>query len=68
MNYDLIMTSSLDSVAGAMRAQTWHKGEISGHFRNPSISYLLIKYTMLSQAWWCTPLISALGRQRQADF
>jgi hypothetical protein len=22
----------------------------------------------LSQAWWCTPLIPALGRQRQADF
>ena len=21
-----------------------------------------------SQAWWCTPLIPALGRQRQADF
>jgi hypothetical protein len=20
------------------------------------------------QAWWCTPLIPALGRQRQADF
>jgi hypothetical protein len=21
-----------------------------------------------SQAWWCPPLIPALGRQRQADF
>jgi hypothetical protein len=21
-----------------------------------------------SPAWWCTPLIPALGRQRQADF
>jgi hypothetical protein len=21
-----------------------------------------------SWAWWCTPLIPALGRQRQADF
>jgi hypothetical protein len=21
-----------------------------------------------NQAWWCTPLIPALGRQRQADF
>jgi hypothetical protein len=20
------------------------------------------------QAWWCTPLIPALGRQKQADF
>jgi hypothetical protein len=23
---------------------------------------------VLSWAWWCTPLIPALGRQRQADF
>jgi hypothetical protein len=22
----------------------------------------------IRQAWWCTPLIPALGRQRQADF
>jgi hypothetical protein len=22
----------------------------------------------VSWAWWCTPLIPALGRQRQADF
>jgi hypothetical protein len=22
----------------------------------------------LSRAWWCMPLIPALGRQRQADF
>jgi hypothetical protein len=26
------------------------------------------KVTVLSWAWWRTPLIPALGRQRQADF
>ena len=31
------------------------------------ISYCL-KYTYRSRAWWHTPLIPALGRQRQVDF
>jgi hypothetical protein len=26
------------------------------------------KRVALDQQWWCTPLIPALGRQRQADF
>jgi hypothetical protein len=26
------------------------------------------KIFIRSQAWWCMPLIPALGRQRQADF
>ena len=26
------------------------------------------KNTFMSRVWWCTPLIPALGRQRQADF
>jgi hypothetical protein len=26
------------------------------------------KKKKLCQAWWCTPLIPELGRQRQADF
>jgi hypothetical protein len=29
---------------------------------------LLIKKMPYSRAWWRTPLIPALGRQRQADF
>jgi hypothetical protein len=29
---------------------------------------LIKKKKKKSQAWWCTPLVPALGRQRQADF
>jgi hypothetical protein len=29
--------------------------------------WAMVKHTY-SPAWWCTPLIPALGRQRQADF
>jgi hypothetical protein len=29
---------------------------------------LFLKIIKMSRAWWCTPLIPALGRQRQADF
>jgi hypothetical protein len=36
----------------------------------PDAVSLLKKITSVihSWAWWCTPLIPALGRQRQADF
>jgi hypothetical protein len=27
-----------------------------------------LKKKAFNRAWWCTPLIPALGRQRQADF
>ena len=29
---------------------------------------IFFKNTRTSQAWWCMPLIPALGRQRQANF
>jgi hypothetical protein len=32
------------------------------------MKYSDFKILALSQAWWHTPLIPALGRQRQADF
>jgi hypothetical protein len=28
----------------------------------------ILKISTASWTWWCTPLIPALGRQRQADF
>jgi hypothetical protein len=36
-------------------------------FRENKFIKILVK-TNLSRVWWCTPLIPALGRQRQADF
>jgi hypothetical protein len=36
---------------------------VAGHFEK-----LLVKNDDISQAWWYTPLIPELGRQRQADF
>jgi hypothetical protein len=35
-------------------------------FRNRT--YPTFKNGVFSRAWWGTPLIPALGRQRQADF
>jgi hypothetical protein len=38
----------------------------------PSLQHLLLNLGFKSQSqtgqWWCTPLVPALGRQRQADF
>jgi hypothetical protein len=32
-------------------------------------TFIRFEHQMLGlKAWWCTPLIPALGRQRQADF
>jgi hypothetical protein len=41
---------------------------VLGATENNYIYVLYIKITHLSQAWWCTPLVPALGRQRQVDF
>jgi hypothetical protein len=31
-------------------------------------SFFKVRSSGLSRAWWCMPLIPALGRQRQVDF
>jgi hypothetical protein len=36
--------------------------------RTPMTYALRSRIDKWSRAWWCTPLIPALGRQRQADF
>jgi hypothetical protein len=49
---------------------TWKLGKLFSRNINPT-SYnneQSVKICPLSQAWWCTPLIPALGRQRQVDF
>jgi hypothetical protein len=40
--------------------------DLSSHMSSTDRSAL--KNKMKSQVWWRTPLIPALGRQRQADF
>jgi hypothetical protein len=33
-----------------------------------SVVWVGIRFLVCCWAWWCTPLIPALGRQRQVDF
>jgi hypothetical protein len=38
------------------------------HANNRQLEFYFKRLRLLSRAWWRTPLIPALGRQRQADF
>jgi hypothetical protein len=42
--------------------------EMWEHFIKIILSLLILKVINLDGQWWRTPLIPALGRQRQADF
>jgi hypothetical protein len=57
---------SLDLVSPSARSELSRAGEMSWQLkilRDKSGTKVLC-----GRAWWCTPLIPALGRQRQVDF
>jgi hypothetical protein len=43
-------------------------GKSPGAILQTKSNYMQLKNTKISQAWWHTPLIPALGRQRQVNF
>jgi hypothetical protein len=71
---DLVPKSKIrvqDMVVHIFNRRT-QEADVSGSLRLHSAARATqcapVKNKQISQAWWCTPLIPALGRQRQADF
>ena len=48
----------------ALRGDSGH--ELPSHMMN--LSPIMLAKKKFARQWWCTPIIPALGRQRQADF
>jgi hypothetical protein len=53
-------------VGGIFR--TFRKAVIAKPSHQPLKNKFLFKNKLETGQWWCTPLIPALGRQRQVDF
>ena len=56
----------LQQAASALHVHTCAFTHTSTHIIHKHT--IINNFLKLSRAWWCTPLVPALGRQRQADF
>ena len=58
------------SVQGGKPIKKWIKGSMISGSNPTQLSFQLVKMSLrkaYNHVWWCTPLITALGKQRLAD-